>query len=60
MSTIGQPRWGRILGPARVWILMAHRQRHEEAAVRAYLDGFGTGEIMMRGTDAVAMLYDLS
>ena len=49
-----------LRGQKRVWILMAHRQRHEEAAIRAYLDGFGTGEIMMRGTDAVAMLYDLS
>ena len=49
-----------LRGNKRVWILMAHRQRHEEAAVRAYLDGFGKGEIIMRGTDAVVMLYDLS
>ncbi len=49
-----------LRGKKRVWILMAHRQTHEESAIRAYLEGFGKGEIIMRGTDAVVMLYDLS
>ncbi len=49
-----------LRGQKRVWILMAHRQTHEEATIRAYLDGFGKGEIIMRGTDAVVVLYDLS
>lgn len=49
-----------LRGQKRVWVLMAHRQTHEEAAIRAYLEGFGKGEIIMRGTDAVVMLYDLS
>jgi len=49
-----------LRGQKRVWILMAHRQTHEEVAIRAYLEGFGKGEIIMRGTDAVVMLYDLS
>jgi hypothetical protein len=49
-----------LRGHPRVWVLFAHRQRHEEAAVRAYLDAFGTGDVVSRRSDAVLLRYDLS
>ncbi|MFO0850856.1 MAG: hypothetical protein U0871_20210 [Gemmataceae bacterium] len=47
-------------GARRVWVIVAHRQSREEAAVRAYLDGMGRCEETVRMTDAVVWRYDLS
>lgn len=46
-------------GSGRVWVIVAHRQTSEEAAVRAYLDAIGTCEETFRRSDAVAFRYDL-
>jgi hypothetical protein len=46
-------------GRPRVWVLLAHRQPTDEAAIRAYLDGMGTGDVVMRKTDATLLRYDL-
>jgi hypothetical protein len=43
----------------RVWVLLAHRQPTDETAVQAYLDGMGTGDVVVRRTDAVLLRYEL-
>lgn len=47
-------------GRGRVWVILAHRQTADEAAIRTTLDGMGTGDVVLRLNDAVLMLYDLS
>ena len=49
-----------LRGRRRVWVILAHRQAAEEAAVRAYLDGMGRREEAVRLADAVVWRYDLS
>lgn len=49
-----------LKGNKRVWAVVAHRQTHEETAIRAYLDGMGKREELTRRPDAVVMRYDLS
>ncbi len=49
----------RLRGEHRVWIIVAHRQATEEAAIRAYLDGMGTCKETLRLADAVVWRYDL-
>ena len=48
-----------LRGRQRVWVILAHRQTSEEAAIRAYLDGLGTREETVRLSDAVVWRYDL-
>jgi hypothetical protein len=50
-----EPLWGE----RRVWVIVAHRQSTEEAALRAYLDGLGDREETVRLSDAVVWRYDL-
>jgi hypothetical protein len=47
-------------GAKRVWVVIAHRQMHEETAIRMYLDTVGKGGIVTRRSDSVVLLYDLS
>lgn len=47
-------------GRPRVWVIVAHRQRAEEAAIRAYLDTMGRCEEEVRKSDALALRYDLT
>ena len=47
-------------GEKRVWVLLAHRQGTEDAAVRAYLDGLGHCDELTRRSDAVVLRYDLT
>lgn len=47
-------------GAKRVWVIVAHRQTHEEAAIRAYLDGMGRCDETVRMTDAMMWRYDLN
>lgn len=49
-----------LRGHKRVWVVIAHRQTPEEAALRAYLDGMGTRQEVFRLSDAVVWRYDLS
>jgi hypothetical protein len=49
-----------LRGRRRVWVIVAHRQSTEEAAVRAYLDGMGRRQDTYRRSDAVVWRYDLS
>ncbi len=49
-----------LRGQKRVWVLLAHKQSTEEAAVKAYLDSLGRREEMVRLSDATVMLYDLT
>jgi hypothetical protein len=49
-----------LRGHSRVWVLLAHRQPTDEAAIRAYLDSLGSGTTMNQRNDAVLLLYDLS
>ena len=46
-------------GCGRVWVFFAHRQSVDETAIRAYLDGMGTGDVVFRRSDALLMCYDL-
>ncbi len=47
-------------GDKRVWVVIAHSQRDEEAALTAYLDGMGQREERIKYPDAVVLRYDLS
>lgn len=47
-------------GARRVWVIVAHRQTSEEAALKAYLESMGRCEDTVRLTDAVVWRYDLS
>jgi hypothetical protein len=46
-------------GNRRVWVLLAHRQPTDEAAILAYLDTMGTGGVVAQRTDAVLLRYEL-
>lgn len=48
-----------LRGKRRVWVIFAHRQSAEEAAVQAYLDSAGRREDQTRWNDAAVMRYDL-
>ncbi len=48
-----------LRGQRRVWVIVAHRQTTEEAAIRAYLDGMGSRQEILRLSDAVVWRYDL-
>jgi hypothetical protein len=43
-----------------VWVILAHRQVADDAAVRAYLDSMGRRDEMVRWNDAAAFRYDLT
>jgi len=47
-------------GDKRVWVVISHSQRDEEAALTAYLDGLGKREERVTYSDAVVLRYDLS
>jgi hypothetical protein len=47
-------------GYQRVWVVIAHRQSSEEAAIRAYLDAWGRCDESVRFCDALVLRYDLS
>ena len=48
-----------LRGHRRVWVVVAHRQTHEQAALRAYLDSLGTREEVVGLSDAMVWRYDL-
>ena len=48
-----------LRGQRRVWVVVAHRQTHEQAALRAYLDSMGTREEVVGLSDAMVWRYDL-
>ena len=47
-----------MLAEPRAWVVIAHRQKAEEAAIRAYLDAAGDCVEVARGNDAVLFRYD--
>lgn len=47
-----------LLAEPRVWVVLAHRQKSEEAAIRAYLDASGRCTEVARRTDAVLLRYE--
>ncbi len=47
-----------LLTESRVWVVLAHRQKSEEAAIRAYLDASGDCVEVVRGSDAVLLRYE--
>ena len=47
-----------LLAEPRVWVVLAHRQKSEEAAIRAYLDASGRCTEVARRTAAVLLRYE--
>ncbi len=47
-----------LLVEPRVWVVLAHRQQSEEAAIRAYLDAAGDCVEVARRSDAVLLRYE--